>query len=80
MGGERSVLDSVLVLSSLIDMVSATGSEVREPARPRYHVCLRSRRATGRSGRDGRERTDAFAVVQLERHASATNGGERSLK
>ena len=61
------MLDSVLVLSSLIDMVSATGSEVWEPAQlrlPRVFEVTYSR-ATGRSGRDGRERTDAFAATQL---------------
>ena len=59
------MLDSVLVLSPLIDMVSATGSEVWERLGSAYHVCLRSGRAAGRSGRDGRERTDAFAATQL---------------
>ena len=59
------MLDSVLVLSSLIDMVSATGSEVWEPAQLRLPRMFEVGRATGRSGRDGRERTDAFAATQL---------------
>ena len=63
------MLDSVLVLSSLIDMVSATGSEVWEPAQglsSAYHVCLRGLAESDREERqDGRERTDAFAATQL---------------
>ena len=49
-------MDSVLVLSSLIDMVSATGSEVWEPAQLRLPRVCEVGQSDREERQDGRER------------------------